>query len=304
MAKLISAAEAVSRLIPDGSSVLMGACMEQKIPFGLGHEVIRQKKRNLTLICPISDILYDQLIGAGCVSRLMGAWVGNVMMGSAYAFRRAVEEGIPQPLEIVDYTNFTVALALHAAALGVPFLPTYSTLGSDILKNNPNLVEFSSPVSKENLVAVKALQPDVAVLAVGRSDEEGNAHLWGDLAIAPDAARATKTVIVVTEEIVSPEVILSDPNRTLIPGYLVSAVVHQPYGCHPSPNQGYYNRDHEFYREYHRATKSKEGFEAWLKEWVLEVSSREAYVEKLGQKRLSSIAVKNHAPSNPVDFGY
>lgn len=304
MSKLCSVSEAVARFIPDGASVLMGVSMEQKIPFGLGHEIIRQKKKNLTLIGPISDILFDQLIGAGCAAHLMGAWVGNVMMGSAYAFRRAVEESIPNKIEVVDYTNFTVALALQAAALGVPFLPTYSTLGSDILKSNPNLVEFQSPVSNEKMVAVKALVPDVAVIAVGRADAEGNGHLWGDLAIALDAARAAKTVIVVAEEIVSPEVISSDPNRTLIPGFLVSAAVQQPFGCHPSPVQGYYNRDHSFYREYHQATKTKAGFDAWLEEWVFDLPDREAYLRKLGAERIAGLKVRKQAFSEPVDFGY
>ena len=237
--KLLTMRDAIARHVPSGSMVLLGAQLEQMIPFAAGHELIRQSRRDLTLVGPISDILFDQMIGAGCVSRVMAAWVGNVSAGVGYCFRRAVERSIPRRLEVVDYSNFTMALALHAAALGVPFLPTYATLGSDLLKKNGNLREFSSPVSEEKLVAVRALRPDVAILHVQRSDAQGNAHLWGSLGVAVDGARAARKVIVVAEEIVEPSVIASDPNRTLIPGFLVAAVVHEPGGAHPSPVQGY-----------------------------------------------------------------
>ncbi|MBI3405849.1 MAG: CoA transferase subunit A, partial [Acidobacteria bacterium] len=232
--KLVSMRDAIAQHVPDGCSVLLGAQLEQMIPFAAGHEIIRQGRRNLTLIGPISDILFDQMIGAGCVSRVMAAWVGNVSAGLGYCFRRAMEQGIPQKIEMVDHSNFTVALALHAAALGVPFLPSYTALGSDILKGNSHLCEFPSPISDEKLVAVEALHPDVAILYVQRCDENGNAHLWGNFGVAVDAVRAAKKVIIVAEEIVAPEVISSDPNRTLIPGFLVSAVVHEPWGAHPS----------------------------------------------------------------------
>jgi len=153
--KLMTMREAIAQHVPSGSMVLLGAQLEQMIPFAAGHELIRQGRRDLTLVGPISDILFDQLIGAGCVARVMAAWVGNVSAGVGYCFRRAVEQGIPRRIETVDYSNFTLALALHAAALGVPFLPTYATLGSDLLKKNGNLREFSSPVSEEKLVAVR-----------------------------------------------------------------------------------------------------------------------------------------------------
>src|SRR5580692_9903404 len=168
LSKLVSMRQAVDEHVPSGSSVLMGAALEQMIPFSAGHEIVRQGRRDLTLVGPISDILFDQLIGAGCVSRVMAAWVGNASAGVGYCFRRAVEHAIPNAIEIVDYTNFTLAMALHAAALGVPFLPTYATLGSDILKSNPNLQEFSSPVSGDRLIAVRALRSDVAILPVQR----------------------------------------------------------------------------------------------------------------------------------------
>ena len=253
--KLLTMRDAIASHVPSSSMVLLGAQLEQMIPFAAGHELIRQSRRDLTLVGPISDILFDQLIGAGCVSRVMAAWVGNVSAGVGYCFRRAVERSIPRRLEVVDYSNFTLALALHAGALGVPFLPTYATLGSDLVKKNGNLREFSSPVSEERLVAVRALRPDVAILHVQRSDAQGNAHIWGSLGVAVDGARAARKVIVVAEEIVEPSVITSDPNRTLIPGFLVAAVVHEPGGAHPSPVQGYYGRDHAFFTEYHEQTR-------------------------------------------------
>jgi glutaconate CoA-transferase, subunit A len=302
--KLLTMREAITRHVPSGSMVLLGAQLEQMIPFAAGHELIRQGRRDLTLVGPISDILFDQMIGAGCVARVMAAWVGNVSAGVGYCFRRAVEHGIPSRIETVDYSNFTIALALHAAGLGVPFMPTYATLGSDLLKKNGNLREFSSPVSEEKLVAVRALRPDVAILHVQRSDPQGNAHLWGSLGVAVDGARAARKLIIVAEEIVEPGVISSDPNRTLVPGFLVSAVVHEPWGAHPSPVQGYHGRDHEFFTQYHDQSRRVEDFEQWLTHWILQAPDRRTYVNLLGAARAEGLGVKQHALSAAADFGY
>lgn len=302
--KVLSMRDAVARHVPSGSMVLLGAQLEQMIPFAAGHELIRQSRRDLTLVGPISDILFDQMIGTGCVSRVMAAWIGNVSAGVGYCFRRAVERSVPRRLEVVDYSNFTMAMALHAGALGVPFLPTYATLGSDLLKKNGNLREFSSPVSEEKLVAVRALRPDVAILHVQRADAQGNAHIWGSLGVAVDGARAARKIIVVAEEIVEPGVVASDPNRTLVPGFLVAAVVHEPGGAHPSPVQGYYGRDHAYFSQYHEQTRRLEDFEDWLAHWVVQVSDRQQYRKLLGAERLESLAVQEHAFSAPADFGY
>jgi glutaconate CoA-transferase subunit A len=302
--KLITMRDAIARHVPSGSMVLLGAQLEQMIPFAAGHELIRQGRRDLTLVGPISDILFDQMVGAGCVSRVMAAWVGNVSAGVGYCFRRAVEHAVPRKIEVVDYSNFTMALALHAAALGVPFLPTYATLGSDLLKKNGNLREFSSPVSEEKLVAVRALRPDVAILHVQRADAQGNAHIWGSLGVAVDGARAARKIIIVAEEIAEPSVISSDPNRTLVPGFLVEAVVHEPGGAHPSPVQGYYGRDHAFFAQYHEQTRRVEDFEDWLARWVVHVSDRGEYLKQIGAERMQSLGVKEHAYTAPADFGY
>jgi glutaconate CoA-transferase subunit A len=302
--KLMTMREAIAQHVPSGLMVLLGAQLEQMIPFAAAHELIRLGRRDLTLVGPISDILFDQLIGAGCVSRVMAAWVGNVSAGVGYCFRRAVEHGIPRRIETVDYSNFTLALALHAAALGVPFMPTYATLGSDLLKKNGNLREFSSPVSEEKFVAVRALRPDVAIIHVQRADEQGNAHIWGSLGVAVDGARGARKVIVVAEEIVEASIIASDPNRTLIPGFLVAAVVHEPGGAHPSPVQGYYGRDHAFFEQYHDQTRRIEDFESWLSQWILEVPDRRDYNKQLGAERLDALRVREHALSAPADFGF
>jgi len=302
--KLCTLAEAIDRFVPNGASVAMGLQLESMIPFAAGHEIIRQGKRDLTLVGPISDILFDQLIGAGCARKIVAAWVGNVMMGSAYNFRRALEDGIPHAVEMVDHTNFTVALALHAAALGVPFLPTYTAIGSDIFGRNAGLAEFEAPFTREKMMAVQALAPDVAILQAQRADKDGNAHVWGNLGAAPDAARAARAVIVVAEEIVSSKVIASDPNRTAIPGFLVSAVVETPFGAHPSPVQGYYNRDNNYYSEYHRATKTRSDFENWLNHWVLGVNDRQGYLDRLGKERAETLKVRKHAYATRTDFGH
>jgi glutaconate CoA-transferase subunit A len=302
--KLMTMRDAMSQHVPSGSMVLLGAQLEQMIPFAAGHELIRQGRRDLTVVGPISDILFDQMIGAGCVSKVMAAWVGNVSAGVAYCLRRAMEQNLPRRIDMIDYSNFTMALALHSGALGIPFLPTYSTLGSDVLKKNGNLREFVSPVNEDKLVAVRALRPDVAILQVQRADKFGNAHIWGSLGVAVDGARAARKVIIVAEEIVAPEVIASDPNRTLVPGFLVAAVVHEPGGAHPSPVQGYYGRDHEYFSEYHAGSRKLEDFEHWLEKWVVRVADRRAYLDQLGIPRFNGLGVREHAHSAPADFGY
>lgn len=281
MTKLRRLEEAVFELVPNGSSVVLGAALEALVPFAAGYELVRQGRRDLTLIAPISDMLFDVLIGAGVAKRVIASWVGNVSAGSGYNFRRAIEQGVPTPLEMVDHSNLTLALALHAGALGVPHLPTRSTLGTDLLADNPHLQQTDCPFTGDTLVAVEALTPDVAVLAVQRADDEGNAHAWGNLGVSFDAARAANNVLVIADEIVSAEAIRSDPDRTVIPGFLVSAVVHVPGGCHPSPCQDRYGRDHDFFQDYHERSRSRDGFVDWLETYVLSVSSHKDYLERV-----------------------
>ncbi|HKW73881.1 MAG TPA: CoA-transferase [Terriglobales bacterium] len=309
MSKLTTMRQAVANLIPDGASVALGLQLEQMIPFAAGHEIIRQKKRDLRLIGPISDILFDQLIGAGCVKDVVAAWVGNVMMGSAYNFRRATEEENPgtpgEKLKVFNMTNFSISLALQAGAMGVPFLPTRTAMGSDVPKGNHFFYQIISPFQpQETLLAVRAIQPDVTIVHVQRADQHGNSHCWGNFGVMPEGVRAAKKVIVCAEEIVSEEVIASDPNRTVIPGFLVSAVVECHYGAHPSPVQGYYKRDDAFFQQYHAETKTVAGFHEWAQHWVSGIADREAYATQLGRNRLADLGVKEHAYAAPTDFGY
>jgi glutaconate CoA-transferase subunit A len=300
--KLMSMSEAVGQCVADGSSVALGLGLEALIPFAAGHEIVRQRRRDLTLIGPISDILFDQLIGAGCVARVCAAWAGNVSAGLGHCYRRAAERGEPRSIEIRDHSNFTMALALLAGALGAPFLPTKTLLGSDVPTTNPDLHEGVSPLTGEHLLFVEALVPDVAIVHVQRADVGGGAHAWGNLGVMADGAMAAARVIVVAEEIVSRDVIAGDPNRVLTPPQKVFAVVHEPGGAHPSPVQGRWGRDHEFFSEYHAATKTAAGFGAWRAAWIDGVADRSHYMAKVGAGRLERLRVRNERLAAPVNY--
>ncbi len=302
--KLMTMREAIARFAPDGASVAIGCALEPLIPFAAAHEMIRQGRRDLTLIGPISDILFDQMIGAGCVARVTAAWAGNVSEGLGHNYRRAAERGQPRPIEILDHSNYSIALALQAAALGVPYIPMRSLLGSDIARDHPGIRPAPSPIDGSPTLLVHAVQPDVAIIHVQRADALGRAHVWGGLGVCEEAALAAKGVIYVAEEIVPEEIILSDPNRVLAPSFKTLAVVHAPGGAHPSPVQGYYNRDHAFFAEYHAQSRTPEGFAAWLDAWVMSVPDRAAYLEKLGAGRWAALAPCERRLAAPVDYGY
>ncbi len=299
--KLISLSEAITVYVPDGSSVVMGASLESLIPFAAGHELIRQRKCNLTLIGPISDILFDQIIGGGCVRKIRAAWVGNVITGSGYNFRRAVESG---GLEVEDHSNLTISMALRAGAMGVPFMPARTALGSDLYKTNPGLKTITCPFTGDTLTAVAAINPDVTIIHVQRSDEYGNAHAWGNLGITREACLASHRIIITAEEIVTQDIITSDPNRVITPGFRVSAVVHAPWGAHPSPVPGYCNRDHQAFIDYRTESKTPEAFAGWQARWVDSVQSYDDYLGLLGKDRIAGLALNNHVISESVDYGY
>ncbi len=287
-------AQAIERFVPDGATVAMGVALEPLIPFAAGHEMARRRRRDLELVGPISDSLFDQLIGAGCVRRVTAAWVGNVSEGLGHCYRRACENAVPRPLEVRDHSNFSISLALWAATWNVPSLPTRTLLGSDILRTNPDLI------ARDGLVHVGAVRPDVTIVHVQRADENGRAHAWGPLGVSEEAGLAAERVIVSCEELVDASVTLSDPNRILFPETKVVAVVHEPGGAHPSPVQGFFKRDHAFHREYAAKSRSREGFEAWLRRWVLDVPDRATYMSRIDTE---SIRIKRHRPSVPADFG-
>jgi glutaconate CoA-transferase, subunit A len=283
--KLASMAEAVERFVPDGSTVACGLALEAAIPFAFAHQLIRRRRRDLHLVGPIADAVFDQLIGAGCVAVVEAAWVGNVTTGSGYCFRRAVERGRPRPLTVRQHSNLTVSLALQAAAAGVGFLPTRTALGSDIACDHDGFQPITCPFSGQRLLAVRALRPDVAVVHVQRADRAGNAQAWGNLGISQEAVGAAATVIVVAEELAPTSAIRARPELTLLPGALVAAVVHEPGGTHPAPLQGFSGHDAAAYRDYARASATEEGFAAWLGRWVLGVDGRPGYLERLRDGR-------------------
>ncbi len=303
MDKLRSLQDAIAHEVGAGMSIAMGCALESLIPFAASHELIRQGLQNLTLIGPISDMQFDQLIGAGCVKKIVASWVGNVAAGLGHNYRRAAEGGIPHPIEIEEHSNFTIGLALQAAAMGLPYLPTRTILGSDFAKAE-HFHHLRCPFSGEKLLAVRALVPDLAILHVQRADREGNAHVWGNFGVMREAALAAKKVILTCEEIVDHEVILGDPNRTVIPGFVVSSVVHEPFASFPSPTQGYARRDDDFYFEYHRAGRTREGFQVWLREWVLGVKNHREFLDRLGAERVEKLKPQEPAFAPSVNFGY
>jgi len=303
MEKLCFLHEAIAAHVQDGMSVAMGCGLESLIPFAASYEIIRQKKRNLTLIAPISDMQFDQLIGAGCVKKIIASWVGNVAAGLGHNYRRAAEAGIPQPIEIEEHSNFTIGLGLQAAAAGLPFLPTRTVKGSHF-RSGSQFASVRCPFTDEELLAVRAIQPDVAILHVQRADKGGNVHAWGNFGVMREAAFAAKKVILTCEEIVVHDVILSDPNRNVIPEFLVSSVVHEPFGSHPSPTQGYTRRDDNFYFEYHKATRSRDGFEQWLQKWVLRVKDHREFLNLLGKERVEQLKPRGNLFAPAVSFNY
>ncbi|RQH02350.1 CoA transferase subunit A [Natrarchaeobius oligotrophus] len=268
--------DAVGRIEP-GSTVAMGLALEHAIPFAVGHELIRRKRDELTLVGPISDVLFDQLVGADLVDRIRAAWIGNASAGSGYCFRRAVESGA---LDVEDHSNLSLAMALHAGSLGVSYLPTRSLLGSDLLSEESPFRETECPFTGEQQVLVPAIEPDWAVVHAQRADRYGDAHCWGSLGVTEQAVGAADRVLVTCEELVEPSAIKSDPDRVVVARDQVDAVVECPLGAHPSPLTGYYRRDHEAYFSYHDRTETPEGYSEWADEWVYGVD-REEYVDRV-----------------------
>jgi glutaconate CoA-transferase subunit A len=294
--------EAIAEQVHDGDAIALGLGLESGIPFAAVHEIIRQGRRDLTLIGPISDMAFDQLIAAGSVGRVIAAWVGNVAGGSGYGFRRAYEQGVPRRIEMEDHSNFSVGLALKAAAMGLPYLPTFTGIGGDIVRNHPRIRPIEDPFGGPPLLAVGALKPDVTIIHAQRADPDGNTHLWGNLGLTVEAAYAARRTIVVCEEVVAPEVIRSDPNRTVIPGFLTTAVVEEPGGALPSSVQGYWRRDFEPFLHYHRVSRTREGAESWLSEWVLDLPDRQAYLRHMGAAAVERVRVREQRPAAVANF--
>jgi len=299
--KVTTMRDAVARLVEDGDSVLAEG-FTHLIPFAAGHEIIRQGKKNLTLCRLTPDLIYDQMVAAGVAKKLVFSWTGNPGVGSLHGIRRAVERGVPHALEIEEYSHFGLAMRIKAGASGLPFLPLRTYHGTDLPKVNPSIRPIQCPFTGETLYAVPALNPDVSILHAQRADASGNTHVWGLTGVQKEAAFAAKKVIVVVEEIVHEDAIRADPNRTMIPGVIVDAVVEEPYGAHPSFVQGYYDRDNEFYVAWEDIGRTEEGMKAYLDEWVYGVEGRKEYVEKLGRSVRERLAPEPF-PSPSVNYG-
>jgi len=299
--KLISMREAVARYVADGCTLAIEG-FTAFICFAAAHEIIRQRKRDLVLCRLTPDLIYDQMIAAGVARKLIFSYLGNPGVGSLHAIRRAVELGVPRPLEIEEYSHFGMVGRYLAGAADLPFFPLRSYVGSDMPAANDLIRFVDSPYGDGPIAVVPPLKPDVAFVHAQRADGHGNTQLWGLLGTQKEVAFAAEKVIVVVEEVVDEEVIRRDPNRTLIPGLIVDAVVHEPYGAHPSYVQGYYDRDNDFYLKWDEWSRDQATTEAWLEEWVYALPDRAAYLDKLGRETLARLA-PGALPAEPVNYG-
>jgi glutaconate CoA-transferase subunit A len=299
--KVTSMRDAVRELVRDGESVAIEG-FTHLICFAAGHEIIRQRKRDLTLCRLTPDVVYDQMVAAGVAKKLVFSWLGNPGVGSLHAIRRRVEGKEGGPLELEEYSHFGMVCRYTAGAARLPFFPLRSYSESDLPKANPKIVPIDSPYGDETLYAVPPLNPDVAIVHAQRADAAGDTQIWGLLGCQKEAAFAADRVIVVCEELVDEATIRRDPNRTVIPGLIVDAVVVEPRACHPSYAQGYYDRDNRFYREWDTVAREPGSLDSWLKEWVYGLQSHSEYVEKLGAERWAELA-PGQALSDPVNYG-
>ena len=299
--KVITMQQAVSRFVADGDTLAIEG-FTAFICFSAAHEIIRQGKQNLTLCRLTPDLVYDQMVAAGIVERLIFSYLGNPGVGSLHCVRRAVEKGSPRPLDLEEYSHFGMVGRYIAGASKLPFFPLRSYIGSDIPSVNPRITFVESPYGDGPIAVVPPLNPDVAFIHAQRADRQGNSQLWGLLGVQKEAAFASKRVVIVVEEIVDEEVIRADPNRTLIPGLIVDAVVEEPFGAHPSYVQGYYDRDNDFYLQWDQISRDPITTGKWLDEWVHGLPDRAAYVDRLGKTLLSRLRPGDQIAS-PVNYG-
>ena len=276
--KVVSMHDAIAAHVHDGDTVVIEG-FTHLICFAAGHEIIRQRRKDLVIARLTPDLIYDQLIAAGAAKKLVFSWAGNPGAGSLHAFRRAVEKGTPK-LEVEEYSHFGMVARMSAGAARLPFWVMRNYMGTDLPKANPLIRTVTCPYTGEELATVPALNPDVTVIHAQRADHNGNAQVWGLLGVQKEAAFASKRVIVVVEELVDESIIRADPNRTLIPGMIVDSVVVEPWGCHPSYAQGYYDRDNDFYVAWEDISRDPEKLQAYLDEYVHGVKDRAGYMAK------------------------
>ncbi len=293
--------EAIATYVHDGMSVAIEG-FTAFICFAAGHEIIRQRRRDLTLIRMTPDLIYDQMVAAGVASKLVFSYLGNPGVGALHCLRRAVEAGTPAPLELEEYSHYGLVGRYIAGATRLPFYPLRSYLGSEMPEVNERIKFIESPYGGEKIAVVPPINPDIAILHAQRADRQGNTQLWGLLGVQKEVAFAARKVIVVVEEIVDEALIRADPNRTLIPGLIVDAVVQIPYGAHPSYVQGYYDRDNAFYIAWDKLSRDPQRVQDWLDEWVYGVADHAEYLSKLGTETLERIR-PGSAPAAAVEYG-
>jgi glutaconate CoA-transferase subunit A len=278
--KVMSMRDAVASFVHDGDTVVIEG-FTHLICFAAGHEIIRQGRRDLTLCRLTPDLIYDQMIAAGCARKLVFSWAGNPGAGSLHAFRRGVErprDGVAAPrLEIEEYSHFGMVARLSAGAARLPFWPMRDYAGTDLPAVNSRIASVTCPFTGEQLAAVPALNPDVTIIHAQRADAAGDTQIWGLLGVQREAAFASRHVIVVVEELVDEGVIRSDPNRTVVPGFIVDAVVVEPWGAHPSYAQGYYDRDNSFYLAWEEISRDPARLTEYLDRYVYGVPDRVTY---------------------------
>ena len=299
--KVASLHDAIATLIHDGDSVAIEG-FTHLICFAAGHEIIRQRRRDLTLIRMTPDVIYDQMIAAGVARKLVFSWLGNPGVGSLHAIRR-VTEGVGASLELEEYSHFGMVGRYIAGATNLPFYPLRSYYETDMPVANPLIRPLRSPYGAEEVYVVPPLRPDVTVVHAQRADASGNTQIWGLLGAQKEAAFAAQRVIVVVEELVDESVIRADPNRTVIPGLIVDAVVVEPYGAHPSYVQGRYDRDNAFYVEWDGISRDPGRLEAWLEAWVHGIYGRAEYMARLGDAVRQRIRPTGAALAGAVDYG-
>ncbi len=299
--KVATMRDAIRDLVRDGDTVAIEG-FTHLISFAAGHEIIRQRKRDLTLARLTPDLIYDQMVAGGVARKLIFSWLGNPGVGGLNAIRR-VTEGDSATLELEEYSHFGMVARYTAGAANLPFFPLRSYFETDLPTANPLIRPIETPYGDGVVYAVPPLRPDVTVVHAQRADSEGNTQVWGLLGCQKEAAFAADRVIVVVEELVDEAVIRADPNRTIIPGLIVDAVVVEPWGAHPSYVQGSYDRDNRFYRDWDPISRDQEATDGWLREWVYDLDGRSAYAAKLGEERLASLRPSEAAPSGSVDYG-
>lgn len=299
--KVTTLRDAVAAYVRDGMTVALEG-FGHLIPFAAGHEIIRQRRRGLTMCRMTPDILTDQLLIAGCVDRLVASFFASGSAGSLHEIRRRVEHHDPKPLETEEYSHYGMYCRYEAGAKRLPFQPLLSYVGSDLPRLNPRIRAVESPYGEGTVYVVPPLNPDVTIVHAQRADARGNVQMWGITGAQAPAAYAAARVIVTVEEIVDPDVVRADPNRTLIPAHAVDAVVPVPGGAHPSYAQGCYDRDSAFYREWTPISRDREAAVAWIDEWIHGTAGHEEYLAKLGRQRWAGLQVAP-APSGSVSYG-